>query len=138
VSNVWWLAIIILAGFWIFVGHFLGKGGGGRGPLHSVSGSTKKAIEDIKKKGVNLVTGKEKEMEGIVDMKLQELENIKDAINKDPIAWKGYPALSAECYKVLAQYREMTAISDISIGRKLKEKVERFKKILEELEKRKK
>ncbi len=134
-SDIWFIIIIILGGFWYFIrGHF-GKGGGEGGSMSALRSSGKQGIvEQVIQRGKAELLGEVKSLEKKVDLKLQELENIQKAVKEDPGAWRAYAAMSGEAYAIISEYKEKLMIGGVPVGGRLKEKVKKLEKILEKMD----
>jgi hypothetical protein len=134
ISEIWFIVIIFLFGLWYFVRHHFGGGGGGggRGVMPGLGGGmVSGAMRRIQKQ---YITKETPALEREVNLKLQELEGIRNATRHNPDAWKGYTASSAAAWAVLNQYKAEISIGGIPIGGKLGELTRKLEKTITELD----
>jgi hypothetical protein len=134
ISEIWYIAVIILLGLWVLFSKLL-KGDSGGGTATKMPGLGSSTGSGLTKRAWNTISGKMKSLEKTIDINLDELEMLKQRIESgDTRAWDAYPSARTACTKAIAEYEEAVSVGGIKIGGHLESKINRLQKIIDEFD----
>ncbi len=140
ISKFWFIAVILLGGFWAFI-HRMGPASGSGGGGGSVSRGRSAVGDFISRKMRNVITEEEEDLRKKIEDRFRRLEGLLSEIEKSPRGSEGrrgaimdYTAISTELERILKEYGEKGKIGMFDVQKLAKGYWDRYSKLTERFE----